>query len=137
MMDRLTIRNPYGQACSYGACKDIKCSGDCEVCPVNRLIERLAAYEDAEEAGLLVKLPCKVGEMVYIIAFDDCFKGKCPLLADGKCTRPDYCPMEVIPWTFDLKQFESGPKFYLSKEEAEAKIRMIKEERNCGQTDDR
>lgn len=28
-------------------------------------LQKLAAYEDAEEAGLLVRLPCKVGDMVY------------------------------------------------------------------------
>lgn len=28
-------------------------------------IQRLAEYEDAEEQGLLVRLPCKVGDTVY------------------------------------------------------------------------
>lgn len=28
-------------------------------------IDKLAAYEDAEEQGLLVRLPCKVGDTVY------------------------------------------------------------------------
>ena len=28
-------------------------------------IEKLATYEDLEEQGLLVRLPCKVGDMVY------------------------------------------------------------------------
>jgi hypothetical protein len=27
--------------------------------------DKLAAYENAEEQGLLVRLPCKVGDMVY------------------------------------------------------------------------
>lgn len=27
--------------------------------------DKLAAYEDAEEQGLLVRLPCKAGDMVY------------------------------------------------------------------------
>lgn len=29
------------------------------------LINKLAAYEDAEEQGLLLRLPCKVGDTVY------------------------------------------------------------------------
>ena len=29
-------------------------------------IEKLAAYEDLEEQGLLVRLPCKVGDTVYV-----------------------------------------------------------------------
>ena len=32
-----------------------------------RIIERLAVYEDAEEQGLLLQLPCKVGTKVYAI----------------------------------------------------------------------
>ena len=31
-----------------------------------RIIERLAEYEDAEEQGLLLRLPCKVGDTVYV-----------------------------------------------------------------------
>jgi len=34
--------------------------------PIRAAVERLAEYEDAEEKGLLVHLPCKVGDMVYI-----------------------------------------------------------------------
>ena len=30
-------------------------------------IDKLAAYEDAEEHGLLIRLPCKVGDVVYLI----------------------------------------------------------------------
>ena len=30
-----------------------------------KVYDRLAAYEDAEEQGRLVMLPCKVGDMVY------------------------------------------------------------------------
>lgn len=29
-------------------------------------IEKLATYEDLEEQGLLARLPCKVGDMVYV-----------------------------------------------------------------------
>lgn len=32
-----------------------------------KAIERLADYEDAEEQGLLLRLPCKVGDTVYVI----------------------------------------------------------------------
>ena len=31
------------------------------------LINKLAAYEDAEEQGLLLRLPCKIGSDVYIV----------------------------------------------------------------------
>jgi hypothetical protein len=32
---------------------------------VDAIYKKLAAYEDAEEQGLLVRLPCKVGDTVY------------------------------------------------------------------------
>ena len=30
-----------------------------------RIIEKLAEYEDAEEQGLLLRLPCKIGSILY------------------------------------------------------------------------
>ena len=38
--------------------------------------EKLADYEDAEEQGLLIRMPCKVGDTVYVVTspfnvFDD------------------------------------------------------------------
>ena len=35
---------------------------------VDEVLNRLAAYEDAEEQGLLVRLPCKEGDTVYVIS---------------------------------------------------------------------
>lgn len=35
------------------------------------LINKLAAYEDAEEQGLLLRLPCKVGDAAYLIDRDE------------------------------------------------------------------
>lgn len=33
----------------------------------SKVLTKLADYEDAEEQGLLLRLPCKVGDTVYII----------------------------------------------------------------------
>lgn len=43
-----------------GCCLDKNCNLVYEVC------EKLATYEDLEEQGLLVRLPCKVGDIVYV-----------------------------------------------------------------------
>ena len=48
----------YCDSCSQGA-------GNCET--IKNMIKKLADYEDLEEHGLLVRLPCKVGDDVYII----------------------------------------------------------------------
>ena len=34
-------------------------------------LERLAAYEDAEEQGLLLRLPCKVGDTIYEVSYEN------------------------------------------------------------------
>lgn len=36
-----------------------------------RAIDRLAAYEDAEEQGLWVRLPCKVGDKAFVLESED------------------------------------------------------------------
>ena len=69
-MERLTTRNIAGVAV-------YKNPFECEQCrdTIWRLpdygngspTEKLAAYEDAEEQGLLLRLPCKVGDTVYHI----------------------------------------------------------------------
>ena len=46
----------YCDSCSQGA-------GNCET--IKNMIKKLADYEDLEEQGLLVRLPCKVGDTVY------------------------------------------------------------------------
>lgn len=43
-----------GSHCNESACRDV-------------MLNRLAEYEDAEEQGLLVRLPCKLGSTVYWI----------------------------------------------------------------------
>ncbi len=63
--------------CNYSAedIMELGC-GDCQMCPYGlmysactqaaELRERLKQYEDKEEQGLLLDLPCKVGDKVYI-----------------------------------------------------------------------
>lgn len=64
-MERLTIRDaegtyfitPMGNALSVP---------ELRLATVQVLLDSLAAYEDAEEQGLLIKLPCKVGGAIYL-----------------------------------------------------------------------
>ena len=69
-MERLTERFSNGQACVYGCgdnCKyDYKyCNNHLEDCPtINEIYEKLASYEDLEEQGLLLRLPCRLGDII-------------------------------------------------------------------------
>lgn len=38
---------------------------------VEKLARKLAEYEDLEEQGLLLRLPCKVGDSIYSVIEDD------------------------------------------------------------------
>lgn len=55
-MERLTERTEEGQAISR---MDLRNNGH------QKCMERLAEYEDLEEQGKLLKLPCAVGDTVY------------------------------------------------------------------------
>ena len=46
-------------------CDDIEC--DCSKCELEKALEKLATYEDLEEQGLLVRLPCKLGDTVWVV----------------------------------------------------------------------
>lgn len=62
-------------------------------------IAKLAAYEDAEEQGLLLRLPCKVGDTVYvdsvILPIEDM---ECYEDIDNKI--PLYFPARVVSFRF-------------------------------------
>ena len=67
-MERLTKPNGRGEY-YFSECWK-KCEGepqDCENCPEDyKICQKLGEYEDAEENGLMVRLPCKVGDTVYV-----------------------------------------------------------------------
>lgn len=63
----------------FGSAQIIKCGNDlcsetceeytCKTCPISQAIDKLAEYEDAEEQGLLVKLPCKENTEVFLVCY--------------------------------------------------------------------
>lgn len=80
--------------------------GEVEICP----LDRLAAYVDAEEQGLLVRLPCKVGDTVYRIWK---VNGRESVISTH-CF--DSLP-HIVEW---LNKF--GKTVFLTREEAEAAL---------------
>ena len=73
-MERLTEK-VFGfvqlKACGNDFCKETCAEHDeeksCKNCHIQKAFEKLAEYEDLEEQGLLLRLPCKVGDTVYRI----------------------------------------------------------------------
>ena len=61
MMERLTIKFPTGYLFNLPTESDEMAQEKF----ANKLAEKLGEYEDAEEQGLLLRLPCKVGDIIY------------------------------------------------------------------------
>ena len=80
-------------------------------------IDKLAAYEDAEEQGRLVILPCKVGSHVYRVWITD---GRNPEITEHDMSDL----LHIVRW---MDKF--GKTVFLSHEEAEA---ALKEKRDDG-----
>ncbi len=86
-------------------------------------IDKLAAYEDAEEQGLLLRLPCKIGTEVWkIINLRDNF------------TDIPYKIVAIVNFRLDMLK-EIGKTVFLTKEEAEMKLAELTENRNCSNED--
>ena len=70
-MGRLTIRidgEAYIEKVANKYCEDVCSSRNrCNDCPIRDAFNKLAHYEDLEEQGRLIELPCKVGDTVYFI----------------------------------------------------------------------
>lgn len=107
----------YCDSCSQGA-------GNCKT--VENMIKKLATYEDLEEQGLLVRLPCKVGDDLYCIV-----NGEVKKLKVHSFGIPDF---EIIDIEFKyvdgfkIVRFvgEVGKTVFLTHEEAEKKLEEMK-----------
>ena len=65
-MERLTMTsNKGGVAFTFDL--EFKCKPS-EAQKILKLAQKLKEYEDAEEQGLLLRLPCELGDTVYILA---------------------------------------------------------------------
>ncbi|MGI5986166.1 MAG: hypothetical protein ACOX7O_09985 [Oscillospiraceae bacterium] len=73
-------------------------------------LEKLAEYKDLEEQGLLIKLPCKIGDTVYII--HEVVK----------------CPPFIEPIKFKVSLYDLLNKsVFLTREEAEKALEVENE----------
>ena len=108
-------------------------TGDCK--HLKAMIEKLAAYEDAEEQGLLLKLPCKVGDTVYAycsefgiipyvvdcIVINEHITFQCSSYSGPIGDCPSECLDEIEP---DITDF--GKTAFLTQAEAEQKLKETK-----------
>lgn len=117
-MERLTT---YKTGCNREMiCRYEDCDICEEYCPISQedncsclkeILEKLGEYEDAEEQGLLLRLPCKVGDTVYSV------------VKDG---------LQIIELKFSLELYarrmsDFGKTVFLTKEEAERALKQMGE----------
>lgn len=88
-------------------------------CPYKEMGKKLKVYEDAEEQGLLLRLPCKVGDTVWTRKFATRIDEE-----DGtEWTICDIKRATVVPTKFNLFMLAKwGDLYFLTKEEAEKKL---------------
>ena len=83
------------------------------------LIDRLAAYEDAEEQGVLIRFPCKMGDTVYVKAGSMIHKGKVESISIAKTVliRGTYNHFGLVYFAGTF-----GNSVFATREEAEAAL---------------
>ena len=115
---------------SYLKCEEYSDSGYCAA-------EKLAEYEDLEEQGKLLRLPCAVGDRVYVIDTDERLSNKeiktydisNIVIADNETILLKYdshdgviCELENI---ITDKPYLDFYRCFLLKEEAEAALKEL------------
>ena len=102
--------------------------------------DKLADYEVAEEQGLLVRLPCKVGDMLYEIdlpeygvivckvLYVDCYCGPFAHAPGGKIVSATSVGVEVVEGhgkgsSYAFEKDDFGKTVFLTREEAEAALK--------------
>lgn len=144
-MERLTYRTELGVSIDKNEdCPTYSICWNCNIQPrkcdyIGNALEKLAEYEDLEEQDRLIKLPCKIGDTVWdndygrpyaytITAFSF---GECEEYIDEPVTTKEVVFYYTNPSgsiTGNFAESEIGKSVFLSKYEAEAKL---KEMRGC------
>ena len=114
-------------------------------------INKLAEYENAEEEGLLLRLPCRPGDVVYVVG-TKCLSG----LYDIECDTYDEdteCPCHLKnEWTVfkkevdleflvkmtanKLSNFILGETVFMHSDDAFDKLAEITKQNDCGGDED-
>ena len=126
-MERLTKISEIGNSyypkcfkepcCGMGECLDDKCSLMLDAC------KKLAEYEQLEEQGLLVRLPCPIGTTVWDICGMDIREN---VLSGIECDKDG----KQFLWANDDEWLgELNNSVFLTREEAEKKLEEMKNDK--------
>ena len=145
-MERLTDRcwrnlDPW-ECCgqNFHCSRKLNDDGGCiNGCIVPKLYKHLAEYEDLEEQGLLLKLPCKVGTVAYLIDHNFVRMERKPI----KCIIDEftvdryndcYAVLKGAENFYMMRRFRAinikqfGEIIFLTKEEAEKALERLEKD---------
>lgn len=92
-------------------------------------IEKLAAYEDAEEQGLLLRLPLKIGDTVYSVTRD--FISEYTICSIEKYNEGLFfnwrCEKGIYINARGFTNYQIGKDVFLAQAEAEEKLKEMKQ----------
>ena len=141
-MERLTDKNADGNyfypKC-FEKCDGLGASRKCDDCEITTSIcEKLGKYEDLEEQGRLIKLPCKIGDIIYRVnagAKEPVIK-MIVLQVNYKQLREDRIIIRIDAMNdndmgescYLLEDF--GKNVFITKAEAETKLKELRGEEN-------
>jgi hypothetical protein len=119
-MERLTEDSVTGETYIKQCASSCPYDGDfcgTDECPVlNAVADKLGEYERAEEQGLFVRLPCKVGDTVYKLWY-----------YDGKPYKIQQHVIRTLSELCGIMEAKKlGKSVFLTREEAEKKLEELK-----------
>lgn len=124
-MNRLTFE---GNFCDIAMCGEVRGGSFCKDgnCSQRKVWERLKWYEDLEERGRLVVLPCKVGDTVYDVGefingipYPEMYELRADFIGVG-ISKEGRTTFDIDCNDFLYEDF--GKTVFLTREEAEAAL---------------
>lgn len=125
-MERLTTRTPKGAAVKMDEPADELEARKQLMEKFHAVCEKLAHFEDLQEAGRLVELPCAVGDTVYGIFCDEVYPKKIIRIEINPHTNPQLwmgTKFDFSSGTIDRIDMVLGKTVFLTREEAEAALK--------------
>ena len=103
-----------------------------KVCLERQIFEKLQHYEDLEEQGRLIELPCAVGDTVYLFSYDIIHSFIINGFEINKYEvefKGSYCGEEksLEYWSIHFPVSKIGKTVFLTREEAEAALKEVDE----------
>lgn len=129
-MERLTYRTELGVSIDKNEdCPTCSICWNCDIPPrecqyISDALEKLAKYEDLEEQGRLIKLPCKVGDTLYRLVPNLYRKYVEIKIAQFVINENGiyFITNKGVSWSAG----EIGKTVFLTKPEAEAKLKELR-----------